>query len=194
MGQWRLAIRFSLAGFETQFLKIKRKQMTLEAAMKWAEFEIGRLEEELHYNASKKFEQFWGKQRTSRAVAEFRDALAKCPWKRSTDPREIPNGYSEQAHCGLKRTIAEPGAFQSGLPMMACHEEPVGNEQPCVGWVLHQLNEGNNLALRVLAMDGRFRNLRADGPQHERFEDTLPKRKQGGSKRRGRAVPKKVGT
>jgi hypothetical protein len=58
--------------------------------------------------------------------------------------------------------------------MMACHESPVGAEQPCVGWVINQLGPGNNIALRLLALDGRFKHVRTDGPQHLRFEDTLP--------------------
>lgn len=100
-----------------------------------------------------------------------------CPWKKSTKPeRDIPGGYSEEKHQDLSCTIAEPGTFRPGpTSMMACHETPVGKERPCVGWVMHQLGPGNNLGLRMLAMDGRFRDMKLDGPQHERFEDTLPK-------------------
>lgn len=103
----------------------------------------------------------------------------KCPWKKSTDPRDIPNGYCELKHAGLKSTIAKPGEYIPGreLPMMACHESPTAKPFPCVGWVLNQLGPGNNIALRILAMDGRFSNFRTTGPQHERLEDTLPRRK-----------------
>ena len=38
----------------------------------------------------------------------------KCPWKVSTDPHDIPNGYSEALHRGLASTIAEPGRVQIG--------------------------------------------------------------------------------
>jgi hypothetical protein len=105
-----------------------------------------------------------------------------CPWKTSTVPeRDIPGGYCEQKHKNLKGTVARPGSFEGlgrgTMRMMACHESPVGEEQPCVGWVLHQLNEGNNLGLRMMAMDGRFSTYRTVGPQHHRFEDTLPKKK-----------------
>lgn len=100
-----------------------------------------------------------------------------CPWKKSTKPeRDIPGGYSEKKHRDLSCTLAEPGMLRSG-PMMACHETPVGKERPCVGWVANQLGAGNNLGLRILALDGRFQGLKLDGPQHERFEDTLPRRK-----------------
>lgn len=105
----------------------------------------------------------------------------KCPWKKSTNPRDIPNGYCETKHRALKSTIAEPGMI-SRTKMMACHESPRGQEQPCVGWVLHQLGPGNNIGLRLMALDGRFRNLRVSGPQHERFEDTLPKRSRSRSR------------
>jgi len=99
-----------------------------------------------------------------------------CPWRKGVRPAEdIPGEYCETKHRALKDTIATPGLVQRGpLRMMACHESPVGAEQPCVGWVVNQLGPGNNIALRLLALDGRFRNVRTDGPQHPRFEDTLP--------------------
>lgn len=98
-----------------------------------------------------------------------------CPWKKGVRPeRDIPGGYCETKHEALERTIAKPGDIRLGV-MMACHESPVGAEQACVGWVAHQLGDGNNIGLRMLAMDGRYNNLKLDGPQHTRFEDTLPK-------------------
>jgi hypothetical protein len=63
------------------------------------------------------------------------------------------------------------------MMMMGCHEFPARREQPCVGWVIHQLNDGNNIALRMAARDGRFKNYRIIGPQHTCLEDTLPKKK-----------------
>lgn len=105
-----------------------------------------------------------------------RKQCQKCPWKVSTNPRDIPKGYCERAHAKLKNTIAEPGAPAFGrLNIMACHESPPGNEVPCVGWLDHQLNEGNNLALRFAVIQKRISaDYELDGPQHERFEDTLP--------------------
>lgn len=101
-----------------------------------------------------------------------------CPWKTSTDPeKDIPGGYCATKHANLSSTIAEPGAMAGTIRMMACHESPPGSEQPCVGWVIHQLGPGNNLALRIKAMDGRFKDLRTVGAQHDRFEDTLPRQK-----------------
>lgn len=104
----------------------------------------------------------------------------KCPWKTSTDPYDIPGGYCEKKHAGLASTIAEPGSIaglRGDMAMMACHESPPGAEQPCVGWLAHQLGPGNNIPLRMLARDGRFNDLRLDGHQHERFEDTLPRKR-----------------
>lgn len=100
-----------------------------------------------------------------------------CPWKRSVvASRDIPNGYCSVAHARLRRTIVEdplatlmPGV----LRLMACHETPIGREQPCVGWLHNQLGPGNNLALRFAARGGRFGELVLDGPQHETFEETL---------------------
>lgn len=61
---------------------------------------------------------------------------------------------------------------------MACHETPKGRELPCVGWLTNQLGAGNNIALRLLVVTGQIdANVETVGPQHERFEDTLPRSK-----------------
>ena len=102
-----------------------------------------------------------------------------CPWKKNTNPRDIPNGYCPTKHANLRSTIAKPGDISNvgrgGLHLMACHESDVGKEQPCVGWLSHQLGPGNNIALRFMALDGRFNGLKLDGPQHRTFEATLGK-------------------
>lgn len=100
----------------------------------------------------------------------------KCPWKTSTDPNDIPGGYSEKLHAGLKKTIAEPARLPTGpLHLMACHEFPKSAEKPCVGWLVHQLGPGNNIVLRLMAASGRIdANVKTVGPQHETLEDTLP--------------------
>jgi hypothetical protein len=101
-----------------------------------------------------------------------------CPWKRGTDPHDIPNGYDVAKHRALANTIAKPGHLPTGpvtLRAMACHESLVGNEVPCVGWLMHQLGPGNNLALRLAVMRGKVdADVETVGPQHERLEDTLP--------------------
>jgi hypothetical protein len=108
----------------------------------------------------------------------------KCPWRKDANPREIPNGYCEERHRALGGTIAggpnsnEAVAYleTERIRLMACHESVVGHEQPCVGWLAHELGPGNNLALRLRAMDPNFDgDLVLVGEQHERFEDTLPK-------------------
>lgn len=107
-----------------------------------------------------------------------RKQCSACPWKKSTDPNEIPNGYCATKHAELSSTIADPGNIQvsDGLRMMACHETSVGAEKPCVGWLVHQLGVGNNIGLRLAIIRGRVdANVRTVGPQHERFESTLPK-------------------
>jgi hypothetical protein len=106
-----------------------------------------------------------------------RRQCAKCPWKTSTDPREIPNGYCEVKHRALKRSIADPSslALPAELRIFACHESDIGSELPCVGWLVHQLGPGNNLGLRMAVITGRIdANVRTVGEQHKRFEDTLP--------------------
>lgn len=101
---------------------------------------------------------------------------AKCPWRKSTDPSTIPNGYCAKKHAALESTIARDGRMFGKLHMMACHESPVGHEVPCAGWLENQLGVGNNIALRLLAIEGRVPSFRTSGAQHLRFEDTLPTR------------------
>lgn len=102
-----------------------------------------------------------------------RRQCAKCPWKVGTDPHDIPNGYCETKHAALSKTIAEPGMVSTGtLHIMACHET---HKTPCVGWLVHQLNEGNNIGLRLAAMTGQVdANVVTVGEQHACLEDTLP--------------------
>jgi hypothetical protein len=103
-----------------------------------------------------------------------------CPWRRDVvAARDIPGGYCESKHAALAGTIAEPGSLESlsqPVRAMACHESPMGSEYECVGWVMHQLGPGNNIALRMLARDGRYAGYRTVGEQCESFEQTLKAR------------------
>lgn len=100
---------------------------------------------------------------------------AKCPWKVSTDPREIPHGYSEERHRALACTIAEPGSLRDTGQAMSCHEHPASDEAHCIGWLAHQLGPGNNIGLRMRMMScENARLIQLDGEQHRAFEDTLP--------------------
>ncbi len=101
-----------------------------------------------------------------------------CPWKKGTDPHTIPNSYSVEAHKRLKRTIAEPGSLFGTPNTMACHESKTGAEFPCVGWLVNQLGVGNNLGLRLRVIEGLVdADVETVGPQHQRFEDTIPKKR-----------------
>lgn len=122
---------------------------------------------------------------SSRAAKPPRKQCKKCPWKVDTDPHEIPRGYSEEKHRGLVETISEGTAnlhlgAHGGLKIFTCHETNVRGKPalPCVGWLLNQLGPGNNLGLRVAVHCGRIDDdVETVGEQHERFEDTLPKRR-----------------
>lgn len=105
-----------------------------------------------------------------------RKQCAKCPWKVSTDPHDIPDGYSEELHANLACTIAKPGALPlPQLQVMTCHEAKRGYELPCVGWFVNQRDSGNNIGLRLAILTKHIDpNVRTVGPQHECFEDTLP--------------------
>jgi len=99
-----------------------------------------------------------------------------CPWRVDVDPHDIPNGYSEDRHEALTKTIAEPGDLSAvnvaELHVLACHET---HEAMCVGWLIQQLGDGNNIALRM-RMRGceNLQNVKLIGEQHRTFEDTLP--------------------
>jgi hypothetical protein len=105
-----------------------------------------------------------------------RKQCKKCPWKKSTDPYEIPNGYDRSKHEALKGTIAKDEFVYTGqIRIMACHETTHGEEKPCVGWMHHQLGVGNNVMLRYQVVMGRLDGkYKLDGEQHACFEDTLP--------------------
>ena len=100
---------------------------------------------------------------------------AKCPWIVGVDPREIPNGYSEDKHRELKNTIARSpleSLFSPFLNIMACHEM---DESYCIGWLKNQLGPGNNIGLRLRMMSCTNADaIRLRGEQHKCFEDTLP--------------------
>jgi hypothetical protein len=99
----------------------------------------------------------------------------KCPWKVSTDPHDIPNGYREEKHRRLAGTIAEPGSLRFNGRAMSCHEHPVSDEAHCVGWLAHQLGPGNNIGLRLRMCNcENIGSLKLHGEQHQTFEDTLP--------------------
>jgi hypothetical protein len=102
---------------------------------------------------------------------------AKCPWKVSTDPYDIPNGYCEIKHQNLKNTIVVPGEIKDGpLRIMACHHSTEDNMQHCIGWLKNQLGEGNNIPLRLQMLQyANAGEIKTKGKQHRKFEDTLPK-------------------
>ncbi len=109
----------------------------------------------------------------------FLKQCAKCPWKTSTDPHDIPNGYSVEKHRALSGTIAVPGSvddLNGDLRIMACHETSQGHESPCAGWMHHQLGDGNNIALRIAIIEGRLPPpaVELDVEQHPTFEATCP--------------------
>jgi len=101
---------------------------------------------------------------------------AKCPWRKDVNPHEIPNGYSPDKHRALKSTIARPADLSclaaDHIHVMACHET---HDAHCIGWLVHQLGPGNNIALRMSVRScENIAQVKLIGEQHERFEDTLP--------------------
>lgn len=100
---------------------------------------------------------------------------AKCPWKVSTDPYDIPDGYDVEKHKNLSCTINSGLESMRKNNAMACHHSDGNDNMYCVGWVANQLGPGNNIGLRIKFMScENIRDLKLVGEQHERFEDTLP--------------------
>lgn len=100
---------------------------------------------------------------------------SKCPWLTNTDPYTIPDGYDVEKHQALAGTIAEPGVIptDTNLRVMACHET---DSDYCIGWLNHQLGEGNNIGLRVRFMNcTNAGDIELIGEQHPNFESTLPR-------------------
>lgn len=59
---------------------------------------------------------------------------------------------------------------------MACHHSTGEDEMYCIGWLYHQLGEGNNIGLRIKFIGcTNGRDIKVYGKQHETFKDTLPK-------------------
>lgn len=101
---------------------------------------------------------------------------AKCPWRKDVNPRDIPNGYTEDKHRALGSTIAhglDLSALATGtLKVMACHESHTSH---CIGWLANQVGPGNNIALRLrMSACANAGRIKLVGEQHSRFEDTLP--------------------
>jgi Family of unknown function (DUF6283) len=97
----------------------------------------------------------------------------KCPWRVDVDPHDIPNGYDEDKHRVLERTIArQENGFMGSAHAMACHET---HDAYCIGWLVNQIGPGNNIGLRLrMIYCSNARVIKLRGEQHERFEDTLP--------------------
>lgn len=103
----------------------------------------------------------------------------KCPWKKSVNPHDIPDGYQVEKHKNLSCTIAKEGDLsgigKKEMHVMACHHSTEGSEEHCIGWVNNQLGVGNNIMLRMNMLKcENINEMKVYGPQHERFEDTLP--------------------
>ena len=98
---------------------------------------------------------------------------AKCPWKKSSNPHEI-EGYCKDKHKGLKDTIAKPGSLEDTGHVMACHHSKENDDMYCIGWLTHQLGPGNNIQLRIKMLNYDLSKVKTIGPQHDKFENTLP--------------------
>lgn len=112
----------------------------------------------------------------SRFKLERTVQCAKCPWKVSTNPHEIPDGYSVDLHKGLACTIKSGmSSLGRSVVAMACHHSAHGKEDYCIGWLHNQLGVGNNIGLRIKMMNcENAGDIKIKGEQHQRFEDTLP--------------------
>lgn len=102
-----------------------------------------------------------------------------CPWRVDCEPdKDIPNGYCVELHESLCKTIRSglESIPQGHMHVMACHYSKPGEEFYCAGWIHNQLGVGNNIGVRLGVMSERIPVPEIVGEQHERFEDTLPKK------------------
>lgn len=108
-----------------------------------------------------------------------------CPWRADVDPRNIPGGYGHViAELLAEHTPSGPASLASTLHIATCHEKPERAKLPCVGWLVHQLGAGNNLALRLRVIHGCIDgNVRTVGPQRDLCRELLPVSVSGGSTR-----------
>ena len=104
----------------------------------------------------------------------------KCPWKKATNPWEIPDGYSLEKHKALINTIAQKDPveqlqdIEKPLNIMACHEE---DEAHCIGFLHDQLGSGNNVLLRMqMSHYENADEIQIVGEQHSCFAETIPDR------------------
>lgn len=101
---------------------------------------------------------------------------SKCPWKVSTNPHDIPDGYCEMRHANLADSIAIPGSLQATKIAMACHHSDGEDNMFCIGWLDNQMGVGNNIPLRMqMRYCNNISEVKVYGEQHEKFENTLPK-------------------
>lgn len=108
-----------------------------------------------------------------------------CPWRVSNHHSSIP-GYCPTKARALTSTIAAPGAlpdFSKPLEVMACHYAKIGRERErvCVGWLVNQLNDGNNIPLRMAVRNGRIdHDVKTIGKQHASYAEVLAKNEKPG--------------
>ncbi|HEY8312243.1 MAG TPA: DUF6283 family protein, partial [Gemmatimonadaceae bacterium] len=112
-----------------------------------------------------------------------------CPWRIDCEPdKDIPR-YNEKLHEALRVTIRSgmDSLVEAHRHIMACHYSKPGEEFPCAGWLANQLGPGNNFGLRLAVMSGKTPAPEVDGPQHQRFEDTLPRSRRDKARRSNEA-------
>ena len=100
-----------------------------------------------------------------------------CPWKIKINIHTIPNGYDSKAHNNLlENTPKEYEFFPDKLNIMACHHSNDKDNMYCIGWLFNALGEGNNIPMRIKAMNiENISEIKVYGKQHTNFNDLKPK-------------------
>ena len=102
-----------------------------------------------------------------------------CPWRVDADLSQIP-GYSEQQHVNLQYTISKsPFDYftEYEIRAMACHCSPEHEPEMCVGWLINQLGEGNNIQLRLYMRHFYLGQVEAHGEQYSTLQETIDRPK-----------------
>lgn len=98
---------------------------------------------------------------------------ASCPWRRDSDPHEIPNFELDKA----RKLVCTVGDGSDDFrPIMACHGSTEVCNRPCVGYVAKV--GYTNLSVRIAALDntiplGEIAADTADLDLYDTFDEML---------------------
>ncbi len=98
---------------------------------------------------------------------------ANCPWKKSTKWEDIDcvEGFDMDFYESVRDEYIPKHMFDKSHRNMGCHKHE-GDDQPCIGWLLHEAGRGNNIGIRLMLSGVENADeLETFGPQHTDIRD-----------------------